>query len=278
MHRASAIRIAALAGVLIAATIHARAGDMKYPDWEGQWLRIGGGGGLDPAKPAGRAQQPPFTPEYQAIWEAHLADSQAGGQRYNPQIHCLPSGMPRMMMAYDPMEVVVTPNTTYVQLTYDNEFRRIYTDGRDWPADMELSFAGYSIGKWIDQGGSGRYDVLEVETRGLRGPRVFDGLGTPMHEDNQTIIKERIGLDKSDPNVLHNEITTIDHAFTRPWTITRSYSRDRHQLWVENICHVSNQYRIIGDDTFMVSMDGYLMPLRKGQRPPDLRYFDQSEK
>jgi len=28
----------------------------------------------------------------------------------------------------------------------------------------------------------------------------------------------------------------------------------------------------------MVSGDGYLMPVKKNQAPPDLRYFDQSRK
>jgi hypothetical protein len=40
----------------------------KYPDWKGQWIRIGGGGQFDPTKPPGRGQQPPLTDEYRAIW------------------------------------------------------------------------------------------------------------------------------------------------------------------------------------------------------------------
>jgi hypothetical protein len=37
-----------------------------------------------------------------------------------------------------------------------------------------------------------------------------------MHEDNQTVVKERIYLDKADKDLLHNDLTTIDHALTRP--------------------------------------------------------------
>jgi hypothetical protein len=33
-------------------------------------------------------------------------------------------------------------------------------------------FLGYSTGKWIDEDGDG--DVLEVDARGLKGPRVYD--------------------------------------------------------------------------------------------------------
>jgi hypothetical protein len=53
--------------------------------------------------------------------------------------------------------------------------------------------------------------VLEVETRLIKGPRTLDGL-LPTHKDNQTIVKERIYLDKANPNILHDEITMIDHA------------------------------------------------------------------
>ena len=104
----------------------------KYPDWRGEWVRIGAGGQYDPTKPPVRGQQPPLTPEYQAIWEARLAEGE-GEQYYNPQTRCLPAGMPRMMMAYEPMEVIITPEATYIPITLNNEFRRIYTDGRDCP-------------------------------------------------------------------------------------------------------------------------------------------------
>jgi hypothetical protein len=279
MHRRCSIWAATVAAVLASAMVGARATDaMKYPDWEGQWERVGSGATFDPSKPPGRGQQPPLTPEYQAIWETHLADTAAGGQIYNPQVRCYPGGMPRMMMAYDPMEVIVTPQITYMEVTFFSEFRRIYTDGRDWPKNPNPTFSGYSIGKWIDADAAGRYDVLEVETRDLRGPRTFDGLGTPMHEDNQTVIKERMYLDKSDPNILHDQITTIDHALTRPWTVMRSFHRVDKPLWMETPCADGNHYVFIGNDTFVVSMDGFLMPTKKNQPPPDLKYFERSGK
>ena len=42
--------------------------------------------------------------------------------------------MPQMMTGIYPMEIVVTPKTTYMLSEY-NEPRRIFTDGRDWPRD-----------------------------------------------------------------------------------------------------------------------------------------------
>ena len=139
---------------------------------------------------------------------------------------CLPPGMPRIMNAFEPMEIVVTPATTYILISHIHDNRRIYTDGRDWPGEIEPSFSGYSIGRWIDQDGDGRFGTLAVETRGIKGPRAYDTSGLPLHSDNQTIVKERIYLDKTDRTVLWNEITTIDHAMTRPWTVTKKYLRD----------------------------------------------------
>jgi hypothetical protein len=269
---------AALAVALgMAVAVAQAADDKKHPDWTGSWVRLGGGQ-FDPSKPGARGQDPPLTAEYSAIWDAAFADEAAGGQQYNPQVQCLPSGMPRMMIAYEPLEIIVTPETTYFRFLYMNELRRIFTDGRPWPRKIAPAFAGYSIGRWIDEDGDGKYDVLVVETRGFRGPRVADVSGIPMHKDNETVIKERIYPDKADPNVVHDEITTIDNALTRPWTIKRSYRRERKPLWMEYVCGEGNHHVFIGPENYVVSADGYLMPTKKDQAPPDLRYFTQSQR
>src|SRR5579862_6700201 len=88
--------------VLASLNLGARADEAKYPDWKGQWLRVGGGGQYDPTKPGGKGQEPPLTPEYQAIWEEHLKEQAAGEQNYNTRVRCIPGGMPRMMVAYEP--------------------------------------------------------------------------------------------------------------------------------------------------------------------------------
>src|SRR5882672_7393275 len=90
----------ALAATLCMALSSAQAFDeSKYPNWKGQWVRIGGGGQWDPSKPPVRGQEPPITEEYRAIWEKNIAEARAGGQYYNTQVRCVYSGMPRMMFA-----------------------------------------------------------------------------------------------------------------------------------------------------------------------------------
>jgi hypothetical protein len=278
LHRSSIVALVLVMAVRAAVTGVAAQEAAKYPDWKGQWERIGGGGQWDPTKPPVGGQQPPLTAEYQAIWETHIAESRAGSQYYNPAARCLPNGMPRMMMAFEPMEIIVLPDITYIYITAHSEMRRIYTDGRDWPKDEEPSFSGYSLGRWIDGDGSGRYGVLEVETRHLKGPRVVDASGIPLHKDNLTIVKEKIFLDKADPNILRDEVTTIDNAFTRPWTVTRSYFRSPEVRWLESICTENNNYVFIEGETYDTDADGKIMPTRKGQPPPDLRNFNRPRK
>jgi hypothetical protein len=276
-------RLAAIAVAMLAASLGtARAwDDAKYPDLQGHWARFSvrglpGQPSFDQTKPWGAGQQAPLTPEYRAIFEASLADQAKGGEgNYTGHARCLAAGMPHMMVAFRPLEFVVTANATYILIADVDHYRRIFTDGRDWPKEIEPSYQGYSIGHWIDEDGDGRYDVLEVETRGFKGPRSYDASGLPLHFDNQSVFKERIHLDRTDPNVVHDEITVIDHALTRPWTVDKRYVRNRNSnpQWPEYICAEGNLQVFIGDEHYFMSGDGFLMPTRKDQPPPDLRYF-----
>jgi hypothetical protein len=271
----NAIAVFALTAALLAPMAGAGAADdPKYPNMQGQWARPEGVGiQWDPTKPIGRSQQPPLTAEYHAIWEASIADQAAGGQGNDPLFRCVPVGMPRVMSAVFPMEIVITPNTTYILSDYSTP-RRIYTDGREFPKDQESNFLGYSVGKWIDENGDGRYDVLEVDTRFLKGPHAYEASGLPFHADNETAFKERFYLDGSNPDILHDEITTYDHALTRPWTVTKNYQRaTKSIIWFQNNCEEDNQHVRIGTEDYFIGADGLLMPGKKNQAPPDLKHF-----
>jgi len=264
-----------LAAVLAAAPLAGTAQErLALPDWSGQWIRTGAAS-FDPSKPAGRGQEAPLTAEYQKIFEASLAAQAAGGQGNDPMARCWPPGMPRMMINYGlGMEFVVTPETTWLSFGEPmHQLRRIYTDGRDWPAAITPSFSGYSIGGWEGDDGHGHFAVLAVETRGLRGPRSLDSSGIPVHADQETVVHERLFLDRANADVLYDEITVIDHALTRPWTVTRRYRRERHPVWLETICGEIEPQARIGAEDYYVTADGLLMPTRKDQPPPDLRNF-----
>ena len=281
MHIRSLMGATALAVALLAAHSAFAFDDSKYPNLKGQWERVGnpnwlktgGDGGVRtlPSPPPGL-----FTPEYEAVYNANRVEQEGGGTGNVPSTFCFPQGMPMMMNIYDPMEIIVTPETTYILISHVNDsYRRIYTDGRDWPTDPELNFAGYSIGKWIDEDGDGKYDVLEVETRDFKGPRAYDASGLPLSQDNKSVIKERFHLDKNDPNTLYDDMTVYDDALTRPWSITKTAKRNPNPRpkWHTDVCADDNPWVRVEDQAYYRSADGKLMPTKKDQRPPDLRYF-----
>jgi hypothetical protein len=182
------------------------------------------------------------------------------------------------MSGYNVTEVVVLPQVTYVLVEHNLPIkRRIFTDGRDWPVAVDPTFQGYSIGRWVDQAGSGRFDTLLVETRYFKGPRALDPTGIPIHADNQSIVKERFFLDGADRNVLHDEITLFDHALTRPWTVVKGYRRSavKYPQWPEQNCPEVSRLVKIHNELYFKGADGKLMPIRKDQPPPDLKYFNQ---
>jgi hypothetical protein len=287
MYRRSLLGAVAAAALAMSICAVQAAESAKYPDWQGAWARfvvpgLGGQPSFDQTKPWGFGQQAPLTPEYQKVLENSLADQRNGGEGnfFDHAVRCLPGGMPLNMIAFRPLEFVVTPETTYILIGGSEHFRRIFTDGRDWPSDLEPTYAGYSIGKWTDTDGDGVYDTLEVETRGpFKGPRAYDATGLPLAFDGQSTFNERIFRDKADPKIMHDVITVFDHALTRPWTVDKRYvldSNPRHD-WKEAYCTENPSMIAIGKQSYFISGDGLLMPTRKDEPPPDLRYFKQTK-
>lgn len=275
---------AALVAALTMTAGSVAAENEKYPNWKGQWVPVSapnvGRESFDPTKPSGPGQQAPLTPEYQKVLRESTAAQAKGGPGNDPTAQCYAAGMPRMM-AYEAQEYVVTPGLTYILLGGDDNLRRIFTDGRKWPAAINPTYQGYSIGHWVDTNGEGTYDTLEAETRGpFKGPRAYDPSGLPLDFDNESTFKERIFIDKADPSLLHDVITVVDHALTRPWTVDKTFRRnaDPQPDWPEYYCHVTNRRMVLGDESYLLNEEGILTPTRKDQPPPDLRYFKQAPK
>ena len=262
----------------IVATAASAFDESKYPAFQGQWKRKPGTSvnSWDESKNGGLAQEPPLTPEYRKLWESSMADQAAGGQGLDMRYTCISNGMPRMATIVRQLEFFIHPEITLI--VFENNLpRRIYTDGRGFNAtDNVPSYNGYSIGKWIDTDGDGKFDVLDVETRNFKGARLYDQTGIPLHHDNQSIIHERMYIDKSNPDTLVNEITVTDNALTRPWKVMKNYRREKNAEWYEDLCSENNNHVVIGKENYFMSADGYLMPAKKDQQPPDLRYFKKA--
>src|SRR5258708_4117278 len=156
-----AIVVSFAAALMMAGAIQA-ADAPKYPSWKGAWARwvptsaqrdpgnggtgftAGGQPSFDQTKPWGPGQQAPLTPEYQKVLADSMADQANGGEGnfFDHAVRCMPGGMPLMTIAFTPLEFVVTPDTTYILIGGAEHFRRIFTDGRDWPKNIEPTYAG----------------------------------------------------------------------------------------------------------------------------------------
>lgn len=141
----SALKVLALATMLLMAAGGAQAQERKYPNWHGEWTAVfarmpGQQLRFDPSKPYGKGQEAPLTEEYKKIYEANLAEQAEGGLgNFLAHSSCFPAGMPTMM-SVGTHEYIITPETTYISV--GEELRRIFTDGRPWPAELEPTLSG----------------------------------------------------------------------------------------------------------------------------------------
>jgi hypothetical protein len=229
----------------LAAASLAEAADL--PDWSGVWMpherNI-----FDPtafAVPAhvGKGAQdirefPPYKPDWEARYIKVLAENKQG-KPTDPTASCQPGGMPRIMGTPYPLELVIQPNRVIVLHEISSQVRRIWTDGRGHPADLDPTFMGHTIGHWEG-------DTLVTDTVGLRGDTVFDVTAAP-HSD-KIHVSER--MRRASPTVFEDIITVDDPvAFTHPWTVTRTY--DLKPTWEisEYVCEENNRNPINPDGT-----------------------------
>ena len=131
----------------------------QLPDWSGVWTLGPGGGTWDPSTTTpkggvgglpGVREHPPLTPEWETLYEDHIA--RAAVDRFpDPVSFCgTPSGFPRLMAIPDAYEFVVRPEQTWILTENGPNVMRIYTDGRAHPGpdDIWPTFMGDSVGHW----------------------------------------------------------------------------------------------------------------------------------
>ena len=107
---------------------------------------------------------------------------EANPKTNDPNLACLPEGMPRTMFVPLPMEILQLPSRVVIIHEGVQVLRQIYLN-RDHPQEVDPSFAGDSIGKWDG-------DTLVVDTIGVKETTWVDSAGLP-HSDVMHVV-ERI--------------------------------------------------------------------------------------
>lgn len=206
--------------------------------WEPYPVRGDGFGSGVPAKnpvpnPA-PVPPPPLKQPYLDQWNATQAHNRELTQKGLPPpstgMACIPEGMPAMMQATFPMEILETPGQVTVIQEAFNQVRRIYLNAPAIkPEDAEPRFAGHSTGRW--QG-----NTLVVDTVGVKESVLFRN--TP-HSSNMRIT-ERMHLVNDE--ILENQVTVDDPEYlTRPWSWTWMYKRWPGYKIEEYVCE-DNRY------------------------------------
>ncbi|MGW8369817.1 MAG: hypothetical protein ACWGPN_14215, partial [Gammaproteobacteria bacterium] len=143
---------------------------------------------------AAHSEMPPQPVDFSGIWsrtssgiaKVHLdytAAAQESVDNYyyldDPALRCVSPGLVRGSVWPYPLEIL--QNDVQLTILYESfhEVRRIFLDGRDFPADLPHRAMGYSVGHWDGS-------TLVVETRQLNASFV-DLNGQPLSEQARVI-------------------------------------------------------------------------------------------
>ena len=151
---------------------------------------------------------PPFTPWGKAKYEANVKFIAAGAV-----LDCDPFGTARNFFTPRPFEIVQARDRWLQHWEYYDNWREIWTDGRQIPDDVEPDYMGYSIGRWEG-------DAFIVESAAYNGKQFLSWQGFPLTESmHQTERWERVS-----PDTLKIVFTFKDpKAYQQTWSITAFY-------------------------------------------------------
>jgi hypothetical protein len=262
--RPTRTRSAMLAGLIVFSALGEATGSAaaeakpttKLPDWTGVWNPSErnifdpttlppipkNAAGYFPESSYAR-EYPPYTPGYEARYIAVLKRT-AEGFATDPVGSCLPPGFPRLMGTPFPLEFVLEAGRVTILFEAWSQTRRIWTDGRPHPTDPDPSYNGHSIGHWEG-------DTLVIDTVGMRDDTTYDVTGAP-HSDALHVMER---MRKRDPETIEDVITVEDRkAFTKPWTVTRTYGKRAGWEIAEYVCEENQRNPPNADGTTGVVM------------------------
>jgi len=131
----------------------------------------------------------------------------------DPNIACLPPGVPNVYIHAYPVEFLQVPGRTIMFFEYGHFVRQIFTDGREHEKDANSTWMGDSIGKWEG-------DTLVVESVGFNDKTWLDVAGHPHSEAMRLLERMR----RVDHDTLIIDISIEDpQAYTGTLKTQRKY-------------------------------------------------------
>ena len=139
--------------------------------------------------------------------------------------------MPKINSAPVPFSIVQQEKLVVLVYEAFNLWRQVFLDCREFGADLNPSWMGYSKGRWEG-------NELVVETRGLNGKQWLDHGGLPA-SDKLTVVERfrrpRFGQ-------LEIQVTITDPTYyTKPWTATTNARLLLDTELFEFICNENEQ-------------------------------------
>lgn len=185
-------------------------GDLKAPD-----------GGPD--------LREPYATQWKALLAKREAASRAGKPLVDDSTKCRPEGMPLVMGAIFPIEILQTPGRVTVLAEFLTQTRRIFLDApMPNTDDYAPSYYGFSTGHWEG-------NTLVVTTKHVRPDVQFFEIP---HSEAMTIT-ERIS--QLTPDSIENKVEIDDPAFLKqPYRFTFGYKRNRDYRMMEYFCDKSS--------------------------------------
>ena len=96
------------------------------PDLSGVWFISNHAGPLRTVD----GKVPPLTPEAKTVYAAHKAALAKGDYSFDGVTHCLPPGLPRLMLMHEPFEIIQRPKALYFVYQLNRLPRRVYLEDR----------------------------------------------------------------------------------------------------------------------------------------------------
>jgi hypothetical protein len=167
----------------------------------------------------------PYASRYEKFEEIKRAAENAGKPLEDSSIRCLPQGMPTLMMAVLPLEILQSRHEIVVLAEELAQTRRIYIGEKMPPLDeIAPGYFGFSTGRW--QG-----DTLVVQTLGIREDVQF--LDIPHTAQMKVIEQFRL----KQPGRLEVKITIEDPTIlAQPYSFTFNYKRNPEYKVGEYVC------------------------------------------